>query len=220
VAQDLLVYLPRRSWTCAGCGERDGTFLTLENDKAFCLPCADLDGLVFLPRGDATLSRRARQASTLSAIVLEFSRARRRYERQGVLVEPAALERAEEQCLSDEEARLRRRKRDQERRAAQDVEFVASLEEAIQRLFPQCPPPRAAAIAAHAAVRGSGRVGRSAAGRALEEGAVTGAVVASVRHEDTDYDELLMDGVARLEARDRVRERIEEVLATWRNQDA
>lgn len=71
---DLLVFLPRRSWTCAGCSERDGDFRTLEGDDAYCLSCADLDGLVFLKRGDAALSRRARKASTLSAIVLEFSR--------------------------------------------------------------------------------------------------------------------------------------------------
>jgi hypothetical protein len=216
MATDILVYLPRRSWTCAGCGERDGGFLTLEEGQAFCLGCADLDGLVFLPRGDAAISRRARKASTLSAIVLEFSRSRQRYERQGLLVEPAALELAEEQCLSDDDARQRRRERDRERRAAQDVDFVAALTKEIRRLFPGCPLERAEAIAAHAGVRGSGRVGRSAAGRALEEGAVTAAVVASVRHEDTSYDELHMDGVPRLEARDRVRERIDQVLTAWR----
>ena len=42
--------------------------------------------LVFLPAGNATLSRRAKQASRLSAVVVRFSRARKRYERQGVLV--------------------------------------------------------------------------------------------------------------------------------------
>src|ERR1700754_2042950 len=56
-------------------------------------------------------------------------------------------------------------------------------------------PWRADAIALHAAARGSGRVGRSAAGRALDRDAVCLAVVASVRHVDTDYDALLMSGV-------------------------
>jgi hypothetical protein len=41
-------------------------------------------------------------------------------------------------------------------------------------------------------------------------------VVASVRHTDTRYDELLMSGVARADARDRVREDIDRVLASWR----
>jgi hypothetical protein len=64
-------------------------------------------------------------------------------------------------------------------------------------------------------VRGSGRVGRSAAGRALDEQAVRLAVVASVRHEDTGYDELLMAGVPRGEARAQVRPDIDRILATW-----
>ena len=85
----------------------------------------------------------------------------------------------------------------------------------IRRLFPGCPKPRATAIAEHAALRGSGRVGRSAAAQALDEKAITLAVVASVRHQDTNYDELLMSGVPREDARDRVRPVIDAVLDTW-----
>jgi hypothetical protein len=65
-------------------------------------------------------------------------------------------------------------------------------------------------------VRGSRRVGRSAAGRALEERALVSATVASVRHEDTAYDGLLMAGVPRDEARIRVRAAVDEVLDRWR----
>jgi hypothetical protein len=162
-----------------------------------CMDCADLGHLVFLPAGNAALSRRAKQASRLSAVVVRFSRTRKRYECQGILVEEAALEQAEAQCLADEDARSRRRERDRQRRADQDVMFQARLAEAVGRLFPACPAARAVAIAQHAAVRGSGRVGRSAAGCALDEAVVTLAVVASVRHQDTDYDELLMAGVPR-----------------------
>jgi hypothetical protein len=39
--------------------------------------------------------------------------------------------------------------------------------------------------------------------------------VASVRHEDTDYDSLLMSGVPRDVARDRIQAAIERVLAAW-----
>ena len=60
----------------------------------------------------------------------------------------------------------------------------------IARLFPGCPADRAEAIARHTSLRGSGRVGRSAAGRSLDEKAVTLAVAASVRHEDTEYDSI------------------------------
>jgi hypothetical protein len=97
------------------------------------------------------------------------------------------------------------------------VAFEARLAEAVGRLFPGCPPGRAEMIAQHAGLRGSGRVARSAAGRALDEQAVTLAVVASVRHQDTGYDELLMAGVPRGEARARVRPDIDRILAAWQD---
>jgi len=215
-APDLVVVDAIRDWTCAECGTADDRFMIMEKGASLCLGCADLDHLVFLPAGDAALTRRSRKGSTLSAVVVRFSRSRKRYERQGILVEPAALEAAEEQCLGDADARERRRERDRERRVAQDATLVAGMGQEILRLFPGCPPDRAAAIADHASVRGSGRVGRSAAGRELAQDAVVRAVVASVRHQDTGYDELLMSGVDRAEARDRIRADIDRVLARWR----
>jgi len=214
-APDLLVIQPVREWTCAQC-RGTGDLLIMDEPGPLCLACAELDHLVFLPAGDAALTRRAKKASGLSAVVVRWSRSRKRYERQGVLVEEAALEQAEQQCLADEDARMRRRERDRERRAAEDVELVASMAEEIRRLFPRCPARRAEAIARHASLRGSGRVGRSAAGRALDEEAITLAVVASVRHEDTGYDSLLMSGVSRVDARDRTRLAVDRVLAAWR----
>jgi hypothetical protein len=86
----------------------------------------------------------------------------------------------------------------------------------ILRLFPGCPPKRAEAIALHAGARGSGRVGRSAAGRALDEEAITSAVIASVRHEDTEYDLLLMNGDDRRNARSQVWDAVDRVLEAWR----
>ncbi len=211
---DLVVILPLKEWTCAGCGGT-GDFLTMDDAGPLCLACADMDHLIFLPAGDAALTRRAKQASRLSAVVVRWSRSRKRYERQGILAEEAAIQQAEEQCLADEDVRLRRRDRDRERRAQQDVAFQARMAGQIRRLFPGCPETRATAIAQHAALRGSGRVGRSAAARALDEKAITLAVVASVRHEDTDYDALLMSGTPRQLARDQVRSVIDRVLGTW-----
>jgi hypothetical protein len=43
------------------------------------------------------------------------------------------------------------------------------------------------------------------------------AVIASVRHQDTGYDELLMAGVPRGEARARVRPDIDRILAAWQD---
>lgn len=94
----------------------------------------------------------------------------------------------------------------------------AALAREIARLFPGCPSARADAIARHTVTRGSGRIGRSAAGRALDPDAVTLAVVAAVRHEDTPYDELLMSGATRTEARERVRALVDAVLDDWREQ--
>lgn len=213
-APDLVVVEAQGDWTCVEC-EGSGELLIMERGSTLCLECADLDHLVFLPSGDATLSRRAKKASGLAAVVMRLDKRRNRHRRLGILVEQAALEQAEEQCFADEEVRARRRVRDGERRVVQDVEFQGALATSIRSLFPGCPAERAEAIAAHTGVRGSGRVGRSAAGRELDEKAVTRAVVASVRHEDTDYDAMLMTGVPRDEARLRIRDRITEVLTSW-----
>lgn len=211
---DLIVVQPVKDWTCAECGGT-GNLLVMDDIGPLCLICADMDHLVFLQAGDAALTRRAKKASLLSAVVVRWSRTRKRYERQGLLVEEPALEQAEQQCLADEDARMRRRERDAERRAGEDLELQARFVNEIARLFPGCPAERAEAIARHTSVRGSGRVGRSAAGRSLDEKAVTVAVVASIRHEDTEYDSLLMSGVPRGEARDQVRPEIERVLDAW-----
>ncbi len=189
--------------------------VVLEDGAPRCLDCADLGHLVFLPRGDTALTRRSREESGLSVVVVRFNRRKGRYERQGVLVEEAGLARAEARCLADAEARRRRRVRDARRRAAEDARFTEAFAAEILRLLPGCPPDRARAIAGHASVRGSGRVGRSAAGRALSEGAVVSAVVASVRHLDTPYDRLLMGGVPRHEARLRIAAGVETVLREW-----
>ena len=192
-----------------------GRLLLMEGPGPLRMRCADMDHLVFLPAGDAALTRRAKRASRLSAVVVRFSRARKRYERQGILVEETALERAESECLADEEARARRRAREEGRREASDLKLEDEIAREIARLFPGCPEERAAAVARHTGTRGSGRVGRTAAGRALDPGAIELAVAAAVRHEDTPYDELLMAGASRAQARERVRPEVERILERW-----
>ncbi|WP_285526859.1 DUF2293 domain-containing protein [Streptomyces lavendulae] len=212
----LVVFESLKQIHCAECRGGPLRRLVREAGVPRCLDCADLGHLVYLPRGDAALTRRAREASSLSAVVVRRHRRRHRYERQGLLVEDAALAHAERACLADAEARARRRERDRARRAAEDVRFTAAFAAEILRLFPGCPPERAQAIAAHASVRGSGRVGRTAAGRALDEQAVSVAVRAAVRHTDTEYDALLMSGVPRFTARARLAPLIDAVLDGWR----
>jgi hypothetical protein len=90
-APDLVVVQPLKSeWTCHRCGGSGG-LLMMENSGPACLRCLGLDDLEFLPAGDALLSRRVKAKSTRFAVVVRFSRSRRRYERQGLLVEPQAL---------------------------------------------------------------------------------------------------------------------------------
>jgi len=73
---------------------RPTQLLMMDNAGPACLACVGLDDLEFLPAGDALVSRRAKAKSTRCAVVVRFSKTRRRYERQGFLVEPAALEAA------------------------------------------------------------------------------------------------------------------------------
>lgn len=214
--REILVIAPLNDWSCSECAG-SGDLLRMEDPGPICMSCAELDHLLFLPSGDAALTRRAKKHSELWAVVVRFSRSRRRYERQGLLVESAALDRAEQECLADAEARERRRARDEIRRSAQDRALQGQMAREIRRRFPGCPAERAEAIARHSATRGSGRVGRSAAGRALESHAIELAVAASVRHVDTSYDDLLMAGVDRHEARERVGADAERVLAGWRS---
>jgi hypothetical protein len=96
---DLVVIQALKDWTCTECSD-SGELLIMEDPGPLCLACADLDHLVHLPSGNAALTRRAKKASRLSAVVVRFSRARRRYERLGVLVEEDALSGAEQECLA------------------------------------------------------------------------------------------------------------------------
>lgn len=212
---ELVVIAALKAWTCASCGDDDGEFLKMEDAGPLCMACADLGHLDFLASGDAALTRRAKKNSQLSAVVVRWSRTRKRYERQGILAEPGAIDQAEIQCLSDADVRARRRERAELRRNDDDIRLASELAKAIKQQFPGCPADRADEIARHTAVRGSGRVGRSAAGRHLDPEAVSLAVQASVRHLDTDYDELLMSGVDRQSARHQVRDRVDDVLNEW-----
>jgi hypothetical protein len=63
----------------------------METAGPACLRCVGLGDLEFLPGGNALLTRRAKAKSARHAVVIRFSKNRRRYERQGLLVEPQSL---------------------------------------------------------------------------------------------------------------------------------
>jgi hypothetical protein len=77
------------------CHRGSGDFLFREDPGPSCLACAGLADLEFLPSGDALLTRRAKAKNRRHAVVVRFARSRRRYERQGLLVAPAALKAAQ-----------------------------------------------------------------------------------------------------------------------------
>jgi len=219
-AQDLKVFITAGESTCGECGNVLGrhAWIALAGERgALCLACADLDHLVFLPAGDVALTRRARKHSALAAVVLKWSRARKRYERQGLLVEEDSLARAEAECLGDADARARAREREAARRAEIDREYVDRFAQRVREFFPRCPPGTEFAIARHACLKYSGHVGRSASAKALDEQAVLLAVAAHVRHAQTHYDVLLTTGHERHEARHQVQALVDQVLAAWRS---
>lgn len=232
---DLTIFIVHHPVTCAECGAKlepdswislagpppdTGGREPVEGKGALCLSCADLDHLIFLPAGDAALTRRARKHSTLSAVVLKWNRRRKRYERQGLLVESEALDQAEQECLADSDARARRRERDSIRREALDQKFVEQFSARIRQLFPNCPAGEEGIIAAHACEKYSGRVGRSAAAKELDEKVVRLAVIAHIRHTQTKYDTLLAAGTERRQARAMIEGDIDHVLMKWRGPQA
>jgi len=219
---DLAVFITISEASCSECGEdlgRNAWITRGEGQSILCLACADLDHLIFLPAGDAALTRRSRKHSTLSAVVLRFSKARKRYERQGVLVEAEALEQAEQECLADEDVRALRREREAARREKLDQQYVQQFSERVRALYPCCPAGREVAIAEHACRKYSGRVGRSAAAKSYDAQAIRLAVVAHIRHRETPYDELLASGWDRLDARSQVQNMVGQVLAAWESRE-
>jgi hypothetical protein len=216
---ELVVFSLVKSAVCTECGLElePHDFMKLEDQKPLCMDCADLGALLYLPSGNTALTRRARLHSKLSPIVLRFSRTRKRYERQGVLVEAAALEQAEIDCAADEGERAEARKKAAVSREKLDVKFVTGFAEAVAKRYPGCPNDQAQLIAEHACQKHSGRVGRSAAAKQFESNAVDLAVRAHIRHVHTRYDDLLQKGWDRNEARSKVISEVDKVAAKWQS---
>ena len=194
--KEILVFIVRRDTKCSECCEElwSGSFLYLEKDKALCLCCADLDQLEYLASGDPALTRRSTKRSKIHAKVLKWSHTRKRYGRQGILAEPKAIEQAMEECSADAHIRELRRQREAIKREKKDQKFIEDYANHVRKRFPDCPTREEFKIAEHACQKYSGRVGRSAASKEFDPQAITLAVQAHVRHEYTNYDELLMAG--------------------------
>lgn len=218
---EIMVVMPLSPTTCSECGAAidAGDFLRMEGQMPVCTDCADLGHLEFLPSGDTALTRRSRKHSTLSAIVVQFNRRRKRYERRGTFVEREALAKAELECLSDEDKRARDRATAAVRREIHDEKYQRQFADEIRSTFPGCPVDVAETIARHACEKHSGRVGRSARAKEFDPKTVVLAVRAHIRHTHTDYDHLLATGVPRPIARERIADAVERKVAEWKRKE-
>ena len=219
---DTAVFLLTQDEPCAECKAAvpSGSMLYLEQRTPLCLDCADLGELEFLPSGDPAMTRRASKHSTLKAVVVQWNRRRKRYERRGTLVEPRAIALAEAECDADAPERAKRRAEAAVDREVEDRAYVAAFAGAIRRYFPSCPTDDERSIAAHACEKHSGRVGRSAGAKELDPAKVRAAVVAHVRHIHTDYDRLLASNVPRAVARERIADTVTRKLNQWATRKA
>ena len=138
---EIKVFISSRDSTCTECNEHLGKnawIILSGNDKVICLDCADLNHLEYLPSGDAALTRRSKKYSKLTAVVLKWSKARNHYERQGILVESEALEKAEDECIADQELREIRRQRNSIRREELDQKYIDNFAKCICEYYPGC----------------------------------------------------------------------------------
>ena len=88
--------------------------------------------------------------------MLEWSSSRRRYERQGILAEPAAIEKAQKECLADADLREARRRREAIRNEQIDQEFVTAFASKIRKRYPRSPTAVETRVAEHACAKYSG----------------------------------------------------------------
>jgi hypothetical protein len=98
-----VVYIIVSESTCSQCKKEmsKSSFLMMDEGNPYCISCTPYRDLVFLPSGDALLTRRAKKYSSQSMVVVKFSRTRKRYERQGLLVTEEALKRAQDELVVD-----------------------------------------------------------------------------------------------------------------------
>ena len=102
-APELVVYRILRQSQCSKCGMElsAGNLLLVEGGNPLCMECAGMGDLIYVPAGNAKLTRRAKKYSSRYAVVVKFSRARKRYERQGILADKEAVNRAESKCEAE-----------------------------------------------------------------------------------------------------------------------
>ena len=208
--------IPRRVWINPESEPQEGGHIssgwtTDEGDVQ--LP----QGLVFVPKGDAALTR-ALMPKAASALMRRESK---RYpsSRVGLLVQPEHLADARRGLGETEKERGANRETARKRRVLQETEYQREFREMARRRYPKMPGKDLEAIVERATPVGSGTVGRSR--RLIPEKKVDLAVQAHVRHAHTDYDQHLAAGRGSSDAHDfarnMVRHRTGEIIEVWRD---
>lgn len=214
----LTVFFADHDRQCAQCSrniEKKSLVFINQDNVSICLSCAGLNELVILPSGNTALTVRSKKTSKMTAVILKYSQSRKRYERQGILVEEKALHQAMRECEADAEKRAIQRGKSAVRREKLDQEYQEKFAARIRQLFPHCPTRKEYEIAGHACEKYSGRVGRSSDAKALNDQYVRLAVIAHIRHSETNYDSLLSGSHTKREAREQIRDSVEDVLKCW-----
>ena len=98
---DPAVFALSRSARCYGCDRKlePGEIVDVKNKETdkevFCLKCAGISNLEILLSGNQKITRLARKYSERRFVIMKWSDPWKCYERQGILVEPSAIDKAE-----------------------------------------------------------------------------------------------------------------------------
>ena len=212
------IFISFASRECDDCKEvmEVGDFIVRKSEGYLtCLKCAGLEHLVFLPAGDACVTRRAKKYSGSWEEVVRFNRRHKRNERQGILVEKEALEKAQKSCREDQAERDKKKEKATQKRLVQDFQHLENFTAAIRENYPSCPDEDVREIAERACEKYSRRVGRSRMAKEGSDYAVSLAVRAHIRHNYTDYDSLCGPGSDRRLAREIVKGRVNDIEFEW-----
>lgn len=204
---------------CTECGvviPRGGRVVAEEErGKALCLSCAGILSLAFLPSGDVAMTRRSKKNSRYCFVLQEWNQRRKRYERRGQYVEASAISKAETECLADKTIRAEKNRKAAQRRDVDELLYKQQFACEIRKCYPKMPKDREFAIVDHACEKHSGRVGRTAAAKEFSPEMVQRAVIAHIRHCETDYDDRFGKGKRKREIREDIRPLIKRVLHSW-----
>lgn len=162
-------------------------------------------GYVFVPKGDVYITKNCRK-ETHSAGRTVYVVVNKHRKQIGLRCPRSIVEAVQE---SHQATAAKRAEAVQKRDAA----IEGTFEEALKRLFPNTPKESIPKLVSHALKKRSGRVGRT--GTVELDDKVKLAVRAHIRHEHTEYEQLLRQGKPREAARNQVWSKLNEVARLW-----